>query len=598
MPSKKKGRNKKKNNKQQNTKRKNKSATTTTTATTTPDPAVISELCTLLSVDAPTATNYYTESKGDVTVAVKQYFERTGRRPVSITTTNLSKTAAHNNPSPRLLNRPSQLNLTGEDGVDGMPMTISFRVKSVEEEEDKEEEGYSSDSSGVGLITPRHQHRPAPLFDVGDLGGGTDALPSCSSKTDVVRGDSFRSTTAHPSSVSIDCLDEMEGVQYVADEFDSDNSSDHDHDNEYDEDAYSSDSSGVGLITPRHQHRPPPLFNEHDSDDEGVDPMPSVKSRGDCRSVESFHESAGPRTTASAATSTPATTSMDVTKQALRTAKEEVRHLSDTVAQQLDIIEECDLNIDTLTEQLTALRSQNANLLLDNQQLTKQTHMQHEMQEEVVLKIEEKHHTQLYKQQHLNTQMNEKYQEMQEQMQQQLTINRRLQQDMQQERAANGSSSSSSSSSNSSSNNSTLDHSSNTDSAAMERQLTRSNELLLSELEGCWKENNRMAEMYTLKLTENNTLVEENNKCTTKLGEYEQVLVAQSSHQGEQMEMIRMLRERTKLLIGQVTFERSMRLNAQWQQPKTRQQVQAHREQKRRQLDQESRRRQQERGGW
>ena len=132
----------------------------------------------------------------------------------------------------------------------------------------------------------------------------------------------------------------------------------------------------------------------------------------------------------------------------------------------------------------------------------------------------------------------------------------------------------------------------------MERQLTRSNELLLSELEGCWKENNRMAEMYTLKLTENNTLVEENNKCTTKLGEYEQVLVAQSSHQGEQMEMIRMLRERTKLLIGQVTFERSMRLNAQWQQPKTRQQVQAHREQKRRQLDQESRRRQQERGGW
>ena len=49
----------------------------------------------------------------------------------------------------------------------GMPMSISFRVKSAQGEEhdsDRGDGGSDSDSSGVGLITPRHQHRPEPLF--------------------------------------------------------------------------------------------------------------------------------------------------------------------------------------------------------------------------------------------------------------------------------------------------------------------------------------------------------------------------------------------------------------------------------------------------
>ena len=45
-----------------------------------------------------------------------------------------------------------------------------------------------------------------------------------------------------------------------------------------------------------------------------------------------------------------------------------------------------------------------------------------------------------------------------------------------------------------------------------------------------------------------------------KLNEYENVMTKQAMHSAEQMHMIRTLRKRTKLLIGQVTFERSIRL--------------------------------------
>jgi hypothetical protein len=46
------------------------------------------------------------------------------------------------------------------------------------------------------------------------------------------------------------------------------------------------------------------------------------------------------------------------------------------------------------------------------------------------------------------------------------------------------------------------------------------------------------------------------NKCQ----EYESILLAQSSQQESQMDMIRELRKHSKLLIGQVTYERNMRL--------------------------------------
>jgi hypothetical protein len=205
----------------------------------------IVELSNLLSVDLTTARKYYVDNKGDFASAMKQYFLRTGRRPTddpkSNTKEEREEIKAPMLNSPRLLNRPSQLNLFGEDGSDAMPMTISFRVKSAVQENDEAAEGYSSDSSGVGLITPRHEHRPAPLFDLGDLGDGNSGLRSCSSRSDMEkhRDQSFRSGAhKHTPTNATDLLDEIDQVQYV-DEFGSDSSadsSDHSHgDNDDDE---------------------------------------------------------------------------------------------------------------------------------------------------------------------------------------------------------------------------------------------------------------------------------------------------------------------------------------------------------------------------
>lgn len=119
----------------------------------------------------------------------------------------------------------------------------------------------------------------------------------------------------------------------------------------------------------------------------------------------------------------------------------------------------------------------------------------------------------------------------------------------------------------------------------IETHLKRSNELLLSEINDCWVENNRLLHLLNdakveeeehneemkfildeykhFKMSSFNNTQLLSNKCQ----EYESILLAQSSQQESQMDMIRELRRKNKeqttnnkLLIGQVTYERNMRL--------------------------------------
>jgi len=174
----------------------------------------IQELVDRLNVDAPTAQQYYDLSKGNVSEAMKLYLERVGRRSSpskSKSSSSPAAAAASKTDSPRLRNRPSKLSIGGEEGAHGVPLTLSFRVKSVkssaekkkkeerrrrrrrmeekqEQEEEEEDEFPSSDSSGVGVITPRHSFRPPPIVLDHHDGGGVDPLKSCSSKVDVAQG--------------------------------------------------------------------------------------------------------------------------------------------------------------------------------------------------------------------------------------------------------------------------------------------------------------------------------------------------------------------------------------------------------------------------
>ena len=469
----------------------------------------IVELSNLLSVDLTTARKYYVDNKGDFASAMKQYFLRTGRRPTddpkSNTKEEREEIKAPMLNSPRLLNRPSQLNLFGEDGSDAMPMTISFRVKSAVQENDEAAEGYSSDSSGVGLITPRHEHRPAPLFDLGDLGDGNSGLRSCSSRSDMEkhRDQSFRSGAhKHTPTNATDLLDEID--QYV-DEFGSDSSadsSDHSHgDIDDDEEGYSSDSSGVGLITPRHQHRPPPLFNEHHSDDEGVDPMPSVKSKAcmninpnpfSTRATTSSSTSSTSSTSSSSSSSTSSTTatatgssssSTHAMHKALVVAEEEIRQLSNMVTTQSDIIDQADEDKQILLKQLAALQ-------MENDELKTYVAKQEEM-EELTEQVLESVSNELTQQQQKNQKLQQEQEEHNEEM-----------------------------------------------------------KFILDEYKH-------------FKMSSFNNTQLLSNKCQ----EYESILLAQSSQQESQMDMIRELRRKNKeqttnnkLLIGQVTYERNMRL--------------------------------------
>ena len=112
----------------------------------------------------------------------------------------------------------------------------------------------------------------------------------------------------------------------------------------------------------------------------------------------------------------------------------------------------------------------------------------------------------------------------------------------------------------------------------IETHLKRSNELLLSEINDCWVENNRLLHLLNdakveeeehneemkfildeykhFKMSSFNNTQLLSNKCQ----EYESILLAQSSQQESQMDMIREFRSRHKLLIGQVNYERNMRL--------------------------------------
>ena len=528
----------------------------------------VKELIDLLQVDENTALYYYDLSQGDISQALAKYFELAGKKAPNYQQQSLAETKQmqqkpHTILSPRLKNRPSQLNLSGEDGSDGMPMSISFRVKSAQGEEhdsDRGDGGSDSDSSGVGLITPRHQHRPEPLFDDGSY-GGSDALPSCSSKSAVHESTSFRETnsTKANSYTAVDHLeDDIEGIQFVQ-EFnvpdidgkngfqhtssDSDDSDDHDHDYNHDENGYSSDSSGVGLITPRHQHRPPPLFHDGE-DDEGRDPLPSMKSKSDIRSTDSFHDDT--IETTSSLSSTSASTSVSTSsngstgnatmvaiEEALANAKKDNLQLSELVQLQMEHLERSDNEKEKLILELkkkeqiihqTKIANQrNSDLIVDqnvkretmeqelNNQL-KNERNQHENSKQKIITLENEITTldQALNWSRENDIQQEEYRKKEQQQQQQ----------QQQQQF----------------------FSPPTETPSRPPTATTSS-----------VDDPRTVEMVQ-------SLMEEKEFLCFKLNEYENVMTKQAMHSAEQMHMIRTLRKRTKLLIGQVTFERSIRL--------------------------------------
>ena len=243
--------------------------------------------------------------------------------------------------SPRLMNRPPKLSLDRSGlGVDPLP---SVNSKANMRPMDAIVTDLGSDPFGVkpgesvmeksAGLTPRERNRPSRL-DLSLHSDGVDPLPSVKSKavldTKIMTSDNETVNEVDPQG-SCSSLDEDIGAELVDDSSSSDSDSDlddfsHDnfgskqpnsetmkinsefnaldyldqlstagvHDNDGDDDisndsdhSHGSDSSGVGLITPRHQHRPPPLFG---AEDDHVDPLPSVRSRRDLTSFADSYE--------------------------------------------------------------------------------------------------------------------------------------------------------------------------------------------------------------------------------------------------------------------------------------------------------------------
>ena len=225
--------------------------------------------------------------------------------------------------------------------------------------------------------------------------------------------------------------------------------------------------------------------------------------------------------------------------------------MSDMVSTQSDIIDQADEDKQILLKQLEALQ-------MENDELKAYVAKQEEM-EELTEQVLESVSNELTKQQNQNQKLQ------QEQDEQHSTTQTKLN-DIE-----------------------TCNKLTTDNNVEIETHLKRSNSLLLSEINDCWVENNRLCELlndakvqqeYILNLKEQEEeehseemkfILDEYNQfkmssfnntqlLSNKCQEYESILLAQSSQQKSQMDMIREFRARHKLLIGQVTFERNMRL--------------------------------------
>jgi hypothetical protein len=560
----------------------------------------VAELQDLLSVDKRTALYYYEISHGDVSQALSKYFERAGQGPPSTWRSNTNtinggtetktkiKTETISTSmldSPRLRNRPSKLNLTGEEGADGMPMTISFRVKAADAKnnaagkdanENKDEEGYSSDSSGVGLITPRHANRPPPLFDAGDHGGGIDPLPSCSSESAIRESTSFRQSSPPNENRFVDHIeDEIDGIHYVEeydeDDFNAEDSDDHDHDDDPDE--YSSDSSGVGLITPRHANRPPPLFHDGEDDDDDdhhqyCDPLPSIRSQTDMiKHVPSFHPAITPAalvhqnlqktldaTQGIISKAASSTTDREAKlKQAYRDATTESERLSNLVLRQMEHLEESERERNEMAEALAGYEF-NAQQAQEDRAIALEKMVQMETEE-----IKQKYQEQLKNEQlqaeitsrkNLEMQLNEALQKIVQQNEMKLEEVDDTNQII-----------------------TAADLIASVDAAEAafadgalvvklkndNRELQELVQSMESQMLQLYQENQTNIDAGSTTELQVMELYEENQQRQSKLTEYEGIMTSQAEHSQEQMKMIRVLRKRTQLLTSQVAFEKSMR---------------------------------------
>jgi len=233
--------------------------------------------------------------------------------------------------------------------------------------------------------------------------------------------------------------------------------------------------------------------------------------------------------------------------KALVVAEEEIRQLSNMVTTQSDIIDQADEDKQILLKQLAALQMENDEL---KTYVAKQEEME-ELTEQVLESVSNELTQQQQKNQKLQQEQDEQHSTTQTKLNDIETCNKL-----------------------------TTDN-----NDEIETHLKRSNELLLSEINDCWVENNRLLHLLNdakveeeehneemkfildeykhFKMSSFNNTQLLSNKCQ----EYESILLAQSSQQESQMDMIRELRRKNKeqttnnkLLIGQVTYERNMRL--------------------------------------